>query len=256
MIELDAEPAPSTASSTPAAIHERLQGTLSYSRWLARPSLACLTTPLPHARIQDGHGPAMVLHELPPATTRANPRRHAMPSRCDAFRSARPPTRMHARSRAARRRFRTIEFPGSTSEPTKPPRCPATVAPHATAAPRNVANELPRGTREPSGTCPPLLRSGSSPGAAPGPPSGRLPEDRYRPVNAALDIARGPWHGARCSFLGAGAPPCRPVSPARPPVVHARTRARLWAHARKCTNEFLGWHDRTRESGPYQGLDL
>ncbi|MFO1048216.1 MAG: alpha/beta hydrolase [Geminicoccaceae bacterium] len=36
---------------------------------------------------------------------------------------------------------------------------------------------------------PPSLRSVSPPGATPGPPSGRLPQDRYRPVNAALDFA-------------------------------------------------------------------
>ena len=39
---------------------------------------------------------------------------------------------------------------------------------------------------------PPSLRSGSRPGAVPVPPSGSLPEDRYHPVNANLDLAIHP----------------------------------------------------------------
>ena len=61
------------------------------------------------------------------------------------------------------------------------------------AIPSPPAFRRPRATTPPAAR-PPSLRSGSRPRAAPAPPSGSVPEDRYHPVNAVFDQASGRWH--------------------------------------------------------------
>ena len=96
----------------------------------------------------------------------------------------------------------------------------------------------------PRPACPRSARAPSWRG--PGPPSRSLPEDRYRPVNAALDSAPGSWHVARLLILlprgrdGARTRTHHPVARTCEPEPRAIAR-------RFCTNDF---GPRTREPGP------
>jgi hypothetical protein len=135
-----------------------------------------------------------------------------------------PPT---ARPNAAPRHERATPARPNPTEPRRPPR-------HA---PRRhpPSRHRPAPPPSPQPVRPPSLRSGSRPAAAPGPPSGSLPEDRYHPVNAALDSAATPWQDARLLILSTRArhaariapPPHSPVratpSHPRPPALSART---------------------------------
>ena len=106
-------------------------------------------------------------------------------------------------------------------------------------APHSAASPPHRMTR-PRWQC-----SGSRPGAAPIPPSASLPEDRYRPVNTALDSAAGSWHSARLSILS---PRARHATRTRthPPAPRTREpKPRGVLHKR-----FQPAHTRTRASYP------
>ena len=153
---------------------------------------------------------------MPPGPARIlPPRACANPSR------ARPPA-ISAQTISARTHpnpaqppqttFCTSEFNPCTPEP-KPPRT------------SRHLNHRPHPLRPPPqarpAVRPPLLRSGSRPGAAPAPPSGSLPEDRHHPVNAALGFAVDPCHGSRLFILW---PRARHVAPMRPHPPAARTR--------------------------------
>ena len=107
-------------------------------------------------------------------------------------------------------------------------------------APHSAASPPHRMTR-PRWQC-----SGSRPGAAPIPPSASLPEDRYRPVNTALDSAAGSWHSARLSILS---PRARHATRTRthPPAPRTREPEPRPAIRRFCTNDF---RPRTPEPGP------
>lgn len=94
-----------------------------------------------------------------------------------------------------------------------------------------------------------LAPLGLLPCAAPGPPSGRLPEDRYRPVNAALapPAACTPEPGRRpasARFFTHDLRRCTP-EPKRGPCWRGRT---------ECTIDFARRHVRTRESVADQGF--
>ena len=86
--------------------------------------------------------------------------------------------------------------------------------------------------------CPPSLRSGFRSAPARPPPSGGLPEDPYRPVNAALDTAPRRWNIARLLILGeppSAMPTVRPVFPSpgsTHPCSNRRPRSRAGENAR------------------------
>ena len=142
----------------------------------------------------------------------------------------RRPARAHARARAARRGFCTIEFPAGTDEPGGPPHRPV----------RSIRD----GTSEPTQTCRP--RSARSP--LPARPLVHRPADYLKTVTAPLTplstSPRRSCHSARLIFLE---PECLTMSTksSRRSAVHARTRA-----TPPCTRffheRFPPWHVRTQ----------
>ena len=130
------------------------------------------------------------------------------PDRCPPART--PPERTRAPADLGHTiAFAQTNFRSSTNGPSHNP--PPPIAKRTRQPPRigrdQMAPDHAR-TRAIPNTLPPSLRSGSGPAAAPGPPSRRLPQDRYRPVNAALDTEARTWRHARSMVL--------PKHPARP----------------------------------------
>ena len=124
------------------------------------------------------------------------------PARTNPTLSPKPPNERDDRRRATRKcmneflsmgqnRTRAADHHACPS-PTGRTRAPAATKHQRPNEPRNPADikDLPFGPL-------PSLRSGFGPRAAPAPPSRRLPQDRYRFVNAAFDTAGSPWPDAR-----------------------------------------------------------
>ena len=93
---------------------------------------------------------------------------------------------------------------------------------------------------------PPSLRSGSRLAAAPPPPSARLRQDPYHPVNAALDSAPRPWNVVRLLILARPHPPCPHSAPSPPiPPPRARPNPSPWPAQPKLHERILRRHERT-----------
>ena len=119
-------------------------------------------------------------------------------------------------------------------ERTQPQPAPADCETNPTATRASTATKWPQSSPEPKpspNTLPPSLRSGSRPAAVPAPPSRRLSQDRYRPVNAALDTVAGPWRHSRLMVLCMH--PTRPM-PTHPPSDQTNPRARHSTRASQC----------------------
>ena len=135
--------------------------------------------------------------------------------------------------------------------------------------------------RQRSPACPPSLRSGFRSVPVRPPPSGGLPEDPYRPVNATLDTGPRQWKIAGFLILGEppsamptaalpspAPPPPQPCSNRRPrfrsgenartnssartdePRALPRKRALRIAESAPCTTSAQFRHERTRDGEP------
>ena len=194
------EPEPRTAARR--FLHERFPPAHIRTRASGRRSHFCTNefdsrTSEPERRPEPAE-----MHERTP-TTRPNPPRADLSDRPNEFQkctaepeppaaAARTVAADHSAEPAPRRR--TSVLPARTPEPERPS------ARHFPPR-RHPSDHLPAATPAAPPARPPSLRSGFRPGAAPVPPSASLPEDRYHPVNAALNSAAGSWHVARHLLL-------------------------------------------------------
>ena len=181
----------------------------------------CLPEPRLHNRARTGdRDPVQAkMHERIPLRAQTNPapclenepERPPITATAPTISGRHEPTRASARSRrtspqtgaAPRKNARTNSFPWDRTEPEPPTTTTASTRPDEPEPPPqpNTSDQTNPETQPISRTCHfgplPSLRSGFGPRAAPAPPSRRLPQDRYRFVNAAFDTAGSPWPDAR-----------------------------------------------------------
>ena len=164
---------------------------------------------------------------------------------------------LHARTRALNRSGQIARAP-RTSEPdpaARPSDMPAFPPRPEQGRLRTIPTSFALG--RPSGptcalsrTCPPSLRLGSRPGAAPAPPFGSLAEDRYRPVNACL-TPRAPACDSSLFIFLSRAEPAMPSPGALDPRRHGSAARRVRPPQRRNpTARLAPRHVRIWGSGP------
>ena len=227
-----------------------------------------------HARTRGRARPVdAFFHErFQPAHTRTRPNRRPSRFRTNDFvprppepdrrpqrpnRAAIPSTRARAPRRPgqpARTQPRPLSEPAHLPPPplaSPPAASPLTATPPSLPTPPSPVRPSPVSPHpQPPLARPPSLRSGSRPCAAPGPPSGSLPESRYRPVNATLDSPAASCHGARLLLLSTGG--LNGVEARLYPAI-ARTCEPRQRGGRACCTNDVRRHRRTRASASLLG---